>query len=410
MTHTPHTPVAILVALLLLGSGATSYGQLGANHGGDRWSGNYFPNVILTDHEGNKVRFYDDLVKGKVVVINFIYTSCPDSCPLETAKLSEVQGILGDRVGKDFHFYSISIDPVRDTPEVLAEYREIYGAKPGWSFYTGSEHDIIVLRKKLGIYNDDAEEGDEYDHATSLVLGNQPLGRWVNRSPFENAYVLASQIEGWLTNWKTKPNHDRDYRNAPKLRRVSTGENLFRTRCAVCHVISADPEARGKGPNLFGVTERREYAWLGRWISEPDKVLAEKDPIAMSLFEAYDELAMPNLRLERGDVEALIGFLGAETRRVKAAAVSGRAVEKAKEKKKETDDCCQKQLGNAVATPEPVAPEAAGLGGGFHFKPLELISMGLGACIVGVIIFLRLRERRLPGSAASGGAVGGAAQ
>jgi cytochrome oxidase Cu insertion factor (SCO1/SenC/PrrC family) len=86
------------------------------------WGGDYFPNTLLTDQDGQQMRFFDDMIKGKVVVINFIFTTCSDSCPLETARLRQVQKLLGDRVGKDIFFYSISIDPLSDTPEVLKAY------------------------------------------------------------------------------------------------------------------------------------------------------------------------------------------------------------------------------------------------------------------------------------------------
>jgi protein SCO1/2 len=80
------------------------------------------------------VRFFDDLIKDKVVMINIIYTSCPDVCPLETARLREVQKNLGDRVGKDVFMYSITVDPQRDTPEVLRKYAEKFDAGPGGLF------------------------------------------------------------------------------------------------------------------------------------------------------------------------------------------------------------------------------------------------------------------------------------
>ncbi len=98
---------------------------------GSPWGKNYFPNVPLVTHEGKKVRFFDDLIKDKVVMINFIYTSCPDTCPLETARLAQVEKILGDRVGRDVFMYSISIDPERDTPEVLKAYAQRYQAGAG---------------------------------------------------------------------------------------------------------------------------------------------------------------------------------------------------------------------------------------------------------------------------------------
>src|SRR5476649_1341217 len=77
------------------------------------WGANYFPNIPLTTQDGKTVHFYDDLLKDKKVVINFIYTRCGDSCPLETARLAQVQRILGDRMGRDIFFYSFSVDPVR---------------------------------------------------------------------------------------------------------------------------------------------------------------------------------------------------------------------------------------------------------------------------------------------------------
>src|ERR1700748_683715 len=99
----------------------------------------YFPNVELTTQEGKTVHFYDDLLKGKVVAITLIYTHCLDSCPLETARMAQVQRLLGDRMGKDIFFYSISIDPRRDTPEVLNAYAKKFHAGPGWLFLTGKE-------------------------------------------------------------------------------------------------------------------------------------------------------------------------------------------------------------------------------------------------------------------------------
>ena len=73
----------------------------GSRSAGSIWGADYFPNVPLITHEGKTVRFFDDLIKDKVVVINFIFTSCPDSCPLETSRLRRVQTLLGDRVGLD---------------------------------------------------------------------------------------------------------------------------------------------------------------------------------------------------------------------------------------------------------------------------------------------------------------------
>jgi cytochrome oxidase Cu insertion factor (SCO1/SenC/PrrC family)/FtsP/CotA-like multicopper oxidase with cupredoxin domain len=287
--------------------------------GASRWGANYFPNVPLVTHDGKSVRFFDDLIKDKVVAINFIFTSCRESCPLETARMANVQEILSDRVGQDVFLYSISIDPETDTPEVLKAYREKFNAKPGWVFLTGKEEDITLLRRKLGLYIEEIQGEDTTDHNLNLVIGNQATGRWMKRSPFENPYVLATQIGGELHNWKLPRGGDNDYANAPRLRNISKGESLFRTRCAACHTVGGGEATAGGerlGPDLLGVTKKREPAWLARWVAEPDKMLAERDPIALQLFEEFDRMPMPNARLNEVEVEHLIRYLDAESLQV----------------------------------------------------------------------------------------------
>jgi hypothetical protein len=115
-----------------------------------------------------------------------------------------------------------------------------------------------------------ADETQKKDHGLSLVLGNQATGRWMRRSPFENAHVLANEIGDWLHNWKNAPEVVPGYRAAPKLRNVTRGESLFRTRCSACHVIGAGDGSPRVGPNLAGSLERRERKWVERWLKEPD--------------------------------------------------------------------------------------------------------------------------------------------
>src|SRR4051794_36902927 len=98
---------------------------------GATWGANYFPNVQLTTQDGKTVRFYDDLLKGKRFIINLIYTECGDSCPLETARLTQVKKALGVHLGRDIFFYSLSIDPQHDTPAVLKAYAEKFHTGPG---------------------------------------------------------------------------------------------------------------------------------------------------------------------------------------------------------------------------------------------------------------------------------------
>jgi len=276
------------------------------------WGANYFPNVPLITEEGKTVYFFEDLIKDKVVVINFIYTNCPDTCPLETAQLVRVQKIMGDRLGKDVFFYSITIDPKRDTPEVLKEYKKRFKAK--WTFLTGKKSDIIQLRRKLGLYIEEIQDGSN-NHNVSMIIGNQKTGRWMKRSPFENAYVLADQIGNWLTGWKAKQKND-SYANAPELRSIPRGEQIYRTRCISCHTLTGNEIAGALGPDLLGVTLRREKRWLYDWLKAPDQMLKKKDPIAMALYKQYKNLAMPNMRLNKKEADQLLSYIADETQRL----------------------------------------------------------------------------------------------
>jgi protein SCO1/2 len=138
-----------------------------------------FPNVVLTTHEGEQVRFYDDLVKDKFVTLNMVYTSCKATCPLTTANLVRVQKMLGDRVGRDLFMYSITIDPERDTPEVLNAYVKTFGAGKGWKFLTGKPEDIEFLRRRLGFAwaNREMDKNKDF-HTGNLRYGNEPLMLW----------------------------------------------------------------------------------------------------------------------------------------------------------------------------------------------------------------------------------------
>jgi protein SCO1/2 len=146
----------------------------------ERIRARYFPNVTLITHEGKEVRFYDDLLKDKFVTLNFVYTSCTVSCPITTANLVQVQKILKDRVGRDLFMYSISLDPERDTPEVLKKYARTYGVGPGWLFLTAESGAITErLRRSLGYVNPIPEvDRDKGNHIGLVKYGNEPLMRW----------------------------------------------------------------------------------------------------------------------------------------------------------------------------------------------------------------------------------------
>jgi protein SCO1 len=292
------TRILALGVIVLL----TAY-RASAGDNGSPWRGSYFPDVPLVTQDGNTVHFYSDLLKGKMVVINFIYTKCADSCPMETAKLAQVQRLLGDRVGRDVFFYSISIDPQRDTPAALKAYADKFHAKPGWLFLTGEKADVELVRKKLG-QAARPEENGLTGHSTSITLGNEDTGQWMQDSSLDDTNYMAIMIGDWLSSWH-HPTAGKSYAVVHAVD-ADRGAYLFRTRCAACHTIG---QGDSVGPDLQGVTNIRSKAWLTQFIERPDKLISEHDPVATSLYNKYKQVQMPNLRLGDPDVAALLTYL-----------------------------------------------------------------------------------------------------
>lgn len=273
-----------------------------------RWRADYFPNTVLTDHNGRRVRFYDDVLHDKVVAINFVYTDCTDVCPLDIAHMRRVQEILGDRVGRDIFLYSISINPGRDTPATLRRVMRTYNVGPGWTFLTAdSIEDVELLQRRLGLSVSRSRNLEEHD--TSMVLGNEATGQWMRRSSFESPYNLANLLASTLFNYsgRANPNGPRvSYAAAGEIIDQTRGAYLFRTRCQACHTIGGGDRL---GPDLAGVVGARDPNWLSRWIREPDQMIAERDPIAINLLERYRNLQMPNLSFNESDAEAVIDYM-----------------------------------------------------------------------------------------------------
>lgn len=161
----------------------------------------HFPNVPLTTHEGKQVRFYDDLLKDKIVTINFMYTSCTDACPLITAHLVKVQKLLGDQVGRDIFMYSFTIDPKYDTPAVLKSFAEKFHVGPGWLFLTGKYDDLELLRVKLGFTDPDPQvDKDRANHIGTVEYGNEPLMLWGACPGLAHPEWIAKEIS-----WVVRP-------------------------------------------------------------------------------------------------------------------------------------------------------------------------------------------------------------
>ena len=161
-----------------------------------------FPNVTLTTHEGRKVKFYDDLLKDKIVLINFMYVKCEGICPGTTANLVKVQKLLGDRVGKDIFMYSITLKPEEDTPQKLAAYARAYKVGPGWQFLTGEPKDVELLRQKLGfIDRDPGRDVNKSNHIGMLRWGNEPHTLWAGCPALLAPTKIVKEIE--LVDWPT---------------------------------------------------------------------------------------------------------------------------------------------------------------------------------------------------------------
>ncbi len=137
------------------------------------------PNILLYTQDNEPVRFYEDLVKDKIVLIYFMFTTCQGICPATTTNLTKIQDLLGDRFGRDIFFIGVTLTPEIDTPEVLKKYAEQYKIKAGWTFVTGEKEEIEMLRRSLGVYDPDpVVDADLYSHAGLVTYGNESTGRW----------------------------------------------------------------------------------------------------------------------------------------------------------------------------------------------------------------------------------------
>jgi len=215
-----------------------------------------------------------------------------------------VQSVLGDRMGKDVFFYSITIDPEHDTPAVLKDYAEKFHAGPGWFFLTGTQADIDLIQKKVGLYSQ-LEPGNLDGHTPNLLVGNEATGQWMRNSGVDNAKFLARTMGDWLGNWKNQKANPVSFANAPQML-LDRGEYTFRNHCSACHTIGDGDRI---GPDLAGVTKNRGREWLHKYLLAPEKVLASGDPIATKLFEKYKKVPMPNLSLSVEDATILIDYL-----------------------------------------------------------------------------------------------------
>jgi protein SCO1 len=156
---------------------------------------NAFPNFVLESHEGKKMRFYDDMLKNKIVVIGMMYTACSGICPANITNLLQVQELLGPRVGKDIFMYSLSLQPEFDRPETLNAYVKLRDIKKGWSLMTGKPAEIEQLRRRLGfIDTDPTADANLANHTGVVRIGNVAKDRWMMMPVMSSPKMIARSI------------------------------------------------------------------------------------------------------------------------------------------------------------------------------------------------------------------------
>ncbi len=151
----------------------------------------YFTDVELLDQDGRKLRFYSDVLKGKTVVVNALFTTCTGVCPPISRNFELIQQALGDRLGKDVFLVSITVDPETDTPAKLKDYAKRFHARPGWSFLTGKKQNIDWALYKLGQYVEEKTQ-----HTSVLIIGNETTGLWKKAFGLASAPDLIKLVEG----------------------------------------------------------------------------------------------------------------------------------------------------------------------------------------------------------------------
>jgi len=148
------------------------------------------PDLTVVDQDGVKRRFYSDLIKDKVVILSFFFTSCPTMCPVMNNTLGKLQTNLGDRLGKDVFIVTVTKDPETDTPARLKTWGKSLHMKPGWTMITG---DVKAIGKIVRDFTGDPLGQDM--HNTIFLIGNDKTGSWADLSGYASPTELRQQID-----------------------------------------------------------------------------------------------------------------------------------------------------------------------------------------------------------------------
>lgn len=191
-------PLVALVALPAIGSDCHAPQDAHAAHQeamaapprSEALGGLTIPDVPVVTQDGREVDFYSDLVAGKKVAMNFIFTTCTTICPPMGAHFAKLRQLLGDEAGTSVHLISVSVDPVTDTPARLRAWSEVFGAGKGWTLVTGSKADVTRLLKGLQVFTPDIR-----DHSATVLVGDDARGEWTRAYGLAPPATLLEVIE-----------------------------------------------------------------------------------------------------------------------------------------------------------------------------------------------------------------------
>jgi protein SCO1 len=199
--------ISLFAALLLIPGAVRAQSQTEHRHGdhapaaaasSTSYEALTIPDVAVLDEDGKEVRFYTELVKGKIVVINFIFTTCTTVCPPLGATFARLQRSINSDMAKEVNLISISVDPAVDTPERLKAWAGKFGAQPGWKLITGSRAELDKLLRALGGYAARKE-----DHTPTVLIGDAERNKWTRVYGLAKPAKLAETIQQLIDSKKT---------------------------------------------------------------------------------------------------------------------------------------------------------------------------------------------------------------
>jgi protein SCO1 len=152
------------------------------------------PNALFRTQDNEKVRFYDDLIKGRQVMVMMMYANCESFCPLATKRMVDLHHqALAHRMGKDLFLVNVSLKP---DPAALKSYAEMHDASlPGWTFLTGTRYDVDTLRYRFFSHDHIGIDDDTSQHAGLMKIINDPSGRWFHADVFASTRTVLEHIQ-----------------------------------------------------------------------------------------------------------------------------------------------------------------------------------------------------------------------